>query len=210
MSESARTGRTPVFNDIVSNTMRYLATREDKRKFKVRSDETNYEESDNIVFSGELYNENYELVNEPEVNMTLTGSDRKEFKYALDRTEHGYKLDIGQLNSGSYNYTARVKYQGKELTSTGNFNVRVIGKEMFDLVADFGLMRQLSAQSGGLTLYENQLDQLVDKIKSNEAIKPVISTNKKTDPLINLKWIFGLLALLLAAEWFIRRYMGKY
>ncbi|MBK9553007.1 MAG: VWA domain-containing protein [Saprospiraceae bacterium] len=210
MSESARTGRTPVFNDIVSNTMRYLATREDKRKFKVRSDETNYEESDNIVFSGELYNENYELVNEPEVNMTLTGSDRKEFKYALDRTEHGYKLDIGQLNSGSYNYTARVKYQGKELTSTGNFNVRVIGKEMFDLVADFGLMRQLSAQSGGLTLYENQLDQLVEKIKYNEAIKPVISTNKKTDPLINLKWIFGLLALLLAAEWFIRRYMGKY
>ena len=210
MSESARTGRTPVFNDIVSNTMRYLATREDKRKFKVRSDETNYEESDNIVFSGELYNENYELVNEPEVNMTLTGSDRKEFKYALDRTEHGYKLDIGQLNSGSYNYTARVKYQGKELTSTGNFNVRVIGKEMFDLVADFGLLRQLSAQSGGLPLYENQLDQLVDKIKSNEAIKRIISTNKKTDPLINLKWIFGLLALLLAAEWFIRRYMGKY
>ena len=144
MSESARTGRTPVFNDIVSNTMRYLATREDKRKFKVRSDETNYEESDNIVFSGELYNENYELVNEPEVNMTLTGIDKKEFKYALDRTEHGYKLDIGQLNSGSYNYTARVKYQGKELTYTGNFNVRVIGKEMFDLVADFGLMRQLS------------------------------------------------------------------
>ena len=205
-----RRGRTPVFNDIVSNTMRYLATREDKRKFKVRSDETNYEESDNIVFSGELYNENYELVNEPEVNMTLTGIDKKEFKYALDRTEHGYKLDIGQLNSGSYNYTARVKYQGKELTYTGNFNVRVIGKEMFDLVADFGLMRQLSAQSGGLTLYENQLDQLVEKIKYNEAIKPVISTNKKTDPLINLKWIFGLLALLLAAEWFIRRYMGKY
>ncbi|MBK6373988.1 MAG: hypothetical protein IPF67_12695 [Saprospiraceae bacterium] len=142
--------------------------------------------------------------------MTLTGIDKKEFKYALDRTEHGYKLDIGQLNSGSYNYTARVKYQGKELTYTGNFNVRVIGKEMFDLVADFGLMRQLSAQSGGLTLYENQLDQLVEKIKYNEAIKPVISTNKKTDPLINLKWIFGLLALLLAAEWFIRRYMGKY
>jgi len=210
MSESARTNRTEVFKDIVANTIRYLATREDKRKFKVRSDETNYEESDNIVFSGELYNENYELVNEPEVNMTLVGADKKEFKYTLDRTEHGYKLDIGQLNAGSYNYNAKVNYQGKALISSGTFNVKSVGKEMFDLVADFGLMRQLSSQSGGLTLYENQLDQLVDKIKTNQAIKPIISTNKKTDPLINLKWIFGLLALLLATEWFIRRYMGKY
>jgi len=210
MGESARTGRTEVFNDILGNTIRYLATREDKRKFKVRTDERTYEITDNIVITGELYNDNYQLVNDAEVRLVITDPGKKEFRYILDRTDNAYKLDIGQLPAGTYNYSAKVNFQGKELTSGGSFTVKAAEKELFDLVADFGLLRQISDESGGKFLRVDEIDRLASLIRSNEAIKPVIKSDRKTDPLINLKWIFGLLALLLTAEWLLRRYMGRY
>ena len=51
---------------------------------------------------------------------------------------------------------------------------------------------------------------VAEKIKANETVKPVIYQTTPTNPLINLKWIFALLALLLAVEWFLRRYFGAY
>ncbi len=210
LNESAKTGKTTVFDDIVGNTMRLLATREDKRKFKVRTNERVYEITDNISLTGELYNDNYELINSPEVKLNLTDDAKKEYKYILDRTDNAYKLDIGQLPTGNYHYMARVMFQGKELTSAGDFTVKNADKELFDLVADFGLLRQISGDSGGQFIKVSELDKLADMIKSNDAIKPIIRSDKKTDPLINLKWIFGLLALFLSAEWALRRYLGRY
>ena len=210
LSESAKTGRTTTFDDIVGSTIRLLATREDKRKFKVRTNERVYEISDNISLTGELYNDNYKLVNTPEVKLSLTDAANKEYKFTLDRTDNAYRLDIGQLPAGNYRYMARVLFQGKELTSGGDFTVKNNDKELFDLMADFGLLRQISEDSGGRFISVNELDKLADMIKSNDAIKPIIRSDKRTDPLINLKWIFGLLAFLLSAEWALRRYLGRY
>lgn len=169
-----------------------------------------YEISDNISLTGELYNDNYELVNTPEVKLSLTDAANKEYKFTLDRTDNAYRLDIGQLPAGNYRYMARVLFQGKELTSGGDFSVKNNDKELFDLMADFGLLRQISEDSGGRFISVNELDKLADMIKSNDAIKPIIRSDKRTDPLINLKWIFGLLAFLLSAEWALRRYLGRY
>jgi hypothetical protein len=81
---------------------------------------------------------------------------------------------------------------------------------MYDLVADFGTLRQISDDSKGKFLKLADLDKLVDLIQSNDSIKPILKNNRKTDPLINIKWIFGLLALLLSTEWALRKYMGRY
>jgi hypothetical protein len=51
---------------------------------------------------------------------------------------------------------------------------------------------------------------IADSIKSKMTVKPVLYQTTKTEPLIHLKWIFGLLAVLLGLEWFLRRYFGGY
>jgi hypothetical protein len=50
---------------------------------------------------------------------------------------------------------------------------------------------------------------LADSILAKN-LKPVMYTTQKTENALNLKWIFGILILLLAAEWFMRRYFGGY
>jgi hypothetical protein len=210
LNETAKTGKSEVFDDLLNNTMRLLATREDKRKFKLATNERTYEINNNILFSGELYNDNYELINTPEVNLSVKNTSGKEFTYILDRTEKAYKLDVGRLPAGEYTYRGRVHFQGKDLASDGSFTVKATDKEMYDLVADFGTLRQISDDSKGKFLKLADLDKLVDLIQSNDSIKPILKNNRKTDPLINIKWIFGLLALLLSTEWALRKYMGRY
>ena len=51
---------------------------------------------------------------------------------------------------------------------------------------------------------------IADSIKAKQTVKPVIYQSTHTNPLINLKWIFLLLAGLLSVEWFLRRYFGAY
>jgi hypothetical protein len=107
LNETAKTGKSEVFDDLLNNTMRLLATREDKRKFKLATNERTYEINNNILFSGELYNDNYELINTPEVNLSVKNTSGKEFTYILDRTEKAYKLDVGRLPAGEYTYRGR-------------------------------------------------------------------------------------------------------
>jgi len=54
------------------------------------------------------------------------------------------------------------------------------------------------------------MGSIAEKIKNNAVVKPVIYQTTQTNPLINLKWIFALLAVLLGLEWFLRRYYGAY
>jgi hypothetical protein len=121
-----------------------------------------------------------------------------------------YTLNAGILPVGGYTFKATVNFNGQSLVYEGKFSVQPIELELFETTANHAVLRQLSAKFGGETVYFNQLASIADKIKANETVKPVIYQTTQTNPLINLKWIFALLALLLAGEWFLRRYFGAY
>jgi p-aminobenzoyl-glutamate transporter AbgT len=68
----------------------------------------------------------------------------------------------------------------------------------------------LSRGSGGETVLPNQLDALFERIQTKNSLKPIMYQTAKANPVINIKWIFFALFLLLAIEWFLRRYFGGY
>jgi hypothetical protein len=78
--------------------------------------------------------------------------------------------------------------------------VRPIQVELFETTASHSVLQQLSGKIGGETLPAANMAAVADKIKANQGVKPAIYQTVKTCPLINLKWIFGLLVLLLGAE----------
>jgi len=63
---------------------------------------------------------------------------------------------------------------------------------------------------GGEIMSSGQTDNLANKLLTNEKIKPVVYQSTDTKSVLNFKWLFGLLMLLLSLEWFLRRYMGSY
>jgi len=196
-------------DEIISKLVQYLSTKEDKRKFRSNVAKNNFRENESIRIDAQLYNSNYELVNDPDVTAVIKQGN-KAYDFGFSRNGNAYTLDVGRLQPGKYNYIASCNYEGKVLTSSGNFTVQNIELEQYELTAKHNLLYSLANKSGGEVVSKDSLSVLASRIAANQSIKPVAYYSNQTKPIIDFKWIWGLLIFLLALEWFLRRYWGSY
>ncbi len=199
-----------VTQELVNKTIQYLSLKDDKRKFRSSSTKNIYKENESVILDAQLYNENYESINDPEVNVTITNDAGKEFNYIMNRTQNYYTLDAGRFAEGNYRYISRTNLGGKSYEDKGRFSVQSIQLENFDLTARHGVLKSLSEKYGGKMIYPSEMDALASEIVESDALKPVIFQSSKTQSIMHLRWLFFVLAGLLILEWFIRRYMGSY
>lgn len=199
-----------IFEEFLGKPVQYVSLKEDKRKFRVNLNKAIFDENEPVFLDAELYNQSYELINEPDVRLIVTNSEGNEFNYTFNKTDNAYSLNAGILPVGAYRFQASVGSDGELLTYNGQFSVQPIQLEIYETTADHNLLRLLSERFGGELIYPNQLISVARQIAERETIKPVIYTTTNTRPVINLKWIFILLMSLLTLEWFLRRYYGGY
>lgn len=197
------------FDDLIGKIVQYLAVKEDKNFFRIHCPNS-FKEDEPVEMDASLYNPSYQLVNDPEVTITITNSEDKNFTYTFNRTSNAYHLNAGQLQAGVYHYEAHVKQGAQLYTAKGEFTVTPVQVEATNLVANHQLLYQLAKEHGGKMIFPNQLAGLTDLLKNKDDIKPVIYTHTSYSPLIDMKWIFFLLLLLISTEWFIRKWSGTY
>lgn len=199
-----------ITNEVVGKTVQYLSIKEDKRKFRINTSKNLYNENEPIVFDGELYNDNYELINEADATLTISNQEGKDFPFTFSKTGKTYHLSAGQFPAGYYQYRARVSYKGQELTFDGQFSVQPLQMEGFECTADHAMLSFLSRQHGADMFYPENMQEIAERMAADKGLKSVIYQTNKTRSVINLKWIFWILLTLFSTEWFFRRYFGAY
>ncbi len=208
--DQLQNGSKAITHELLTQLCQYASTKSDKRKFRVTTPKKLFTELEDISFQAELYNDNYELINTPEVFLKIRNADRQEFDYTFNTSGQAYVLQVGKFPEGTYTYTATADLNGVQQTVDGKFVVQAVQLESITSTADHGLLRQLANQNGGVLVYPRDLDQLADQILSNESIKPVLYSTTQTRPVIHLKWLCFILLGALSVEWFLRRYYGGY
>jgi hypothetical protein len=198
-----------VTNEVICKSIQYLVARNDKRKFRVYAIENTFYENESIIFNAEYYNQSYELVNKPEVKITLTNDKGKNYTYTFSRTANAYKLDAGILPPGTYSYTSRV-FGGSNEIAKGLIIVKPLQLEFVDTKANHDILRQLASSSGGQFISFKALNTLAAIIKKQDKVKPVMYEQKDYRDLINQKWVFYFIIALLTLEWFVRKRHGGY
>ena len=208
--DQLQNGSKEITHELIGQICQYVSTKSDKRKFKVTSSKKLYTELDEIFFQAELYNDNYELINTPEVFIKIRNRSGEEFDYSFSTSGESYVLQIGRFPEGSYSWAASTDLNGVRHAHEGRFIVQSIQLEALETTADHGLLRQLASQYGGEMIYPDQVSTLADKIMGNNDIKPVMYSTTQTMPLIHFKWLCLVLLAVLSLEWFLRRYYGGY
>ncbi len=208
--DQLQNGSKEITHELLSQLCQYASTKSDKRKFRVTTPKKLFTELEDISFQAELFNDNYELINTPEVLMIIRNEEREEFDYTFNTSSQAYALDIGRFPQGSYTYMATTELNGIRHAHDGKFVVQAVQLESMSSTADHGLLRQLAEQQGGSFVYADQMDQLADQILQNNAIKPVLYSSTQTHPLIHIKWLCLVLLAGLCMEWFLRRFYGGY
>ncbi|WP_207429664.1 hypothetical protein [Pedobacter sp. SYSU D00535] len=202
-------GNHQAVDELLSKTVQCLSRKDDKRKFRVYTSQNTFDESEHIVLNAELYNDAYELVNTPDVSVTLKNNSNKSFPFIFSRTGNSYILDAGNLPAGEYTFTANTALGNNKYSARGQFIITQQLAELRETTANHQLLNTLSVESGGETVFPHQITELGDKVKNNELVKTVSYENRRFDELVNLKWIFFLILFLLTLEWFGRKRSGE-
>jgi hypothetical protein len=197
------------FDNLLTSIFQYLSLKEDRTQFRVRAEKNIFDEQEHVFFSAEVYDNAFEPTVQPEVTLELSSSKGDKYNYTFTRGDRSYQLDAGVLAPGNYSYAAQTTYGGKVWTKNGKFTVKAIELELYNTMADHGLLRSLSSQTGGTSVTLENADQLTRAILANPA-KAAIEYQTRTKALIHWKFILWVVAFLLALEWFLRRYFGRY
>lgn len=197
------------FDELIGKTIQFLSIKADKGLFRVYCN-NRFSEHEQVQFTAELYNESYEMINSPEVTMSISDQKGKKFDFTFSRTTAAYHLNAGVFPPGDYAYVARVKSGNKVLQESGEFSVAAVYTESLRLVADHSLLHSLASAHKGEMVYPSQLSRLAEMIRKRDDIVSVSYSQKKFSDIINLFWVLLLIIGLLSTEWFIRKRGGAY
>lgn len=197
------------FNEILNKTALFLVAKNDKSPFRVRHNAV-FAENAPVEFSAELFNQSHELVNTPDVKITIKGSGDTTYDAQFSKQNNAYYLNMGELPVGSYTWTAKTQLGNKSYEKSGSFSVQEIFVETANLVANHDLLKSIAQTSGGKCFGRNEMEKVVKEIKANDNIKPVASYQKKYSMLLNSPWYLAAIVLLLGIEWFLRKWHGGY
>ena len=192
------------FNELFSKTVKYLLT--EKNKELIINHKESYLSTENISISAELCNPSRELINEPDLHISINNA----YDYVFSKGDNNYNLNVGMLPEGIYNYRAHTTFGGVEYNASGTFTVESLGVEAQDLTADVERMRSLATQTGGHHYYVTDIQKVINDLENDERITSIAREETRYDDLINIKWLFFSVLGIITIEWVLRKMFGVY
>jgi len=209
LNEFDKTEQTASFDELFGKLIQFLTTTDDKRKFRSYPIKQEFSDTEPVVFESQVYNDIYEPIYGNSIEINITDETGKKNLYSYVTSPGNIRYQIGGLKEGVYGYRARTNINGAVEEVRGEFAVTEQQAELQNLTADFDLLRKVSAATGGNFHPASNMAGLKEKLQRVEA-KSVIHTEESYDSVINLKWVFWILLLLVSAEWFLRKFYGSY
>lgn len=205
LAEHAEKGASPVFDDLVAKIFQYLSIKDDKRKFRVFPTKNAFDENEPILLNAILYNDSYQPVNSPDVSIVIKDSKGKTYNFSFSKAESSYHLEVGILPYGSYTYEAKTMMGNQKYTASGTFIVNEQLTEFQQTIANHQLLFQLAERTNGKMYAPDKISELKKELLKEGKMKTLSYEDRKYEELINLKWLFAVILLLLSTEWFFRK-----
>lgn len=209
LNEFDRFESSVAFDEVFGKLIQYLSTTDDKRKFRSYPVKQEFSDTEAVVFESQVYNDIFEPVYGNTIDIEVTDESGKKTQYKYTTSQGNVRYQIGGLKEGVYKYKSKTDLNQKTEEVRGEFAVIQRQAELQNLTADFDLLRKLSDNTGGHFFPASKLDELKGELQKMEA-KSIIHSEESYEALINLKWIFWALLLMVSVEWFARKYFGSY
>lgn len=194
------------FDDFLGKLVQYLSS--NKRKNRLNLDyESFYQGNNNVIISAQFFNKNYEFDTGEHLIITVTDKVTKQSQtIPLILKNNNYQVDLSSLPASDYSFT--VKATSENISKSGNFKILEYNVEQQFLNADVEKLKRLAAHSQGESYLISNYTGLFENLINDNRFKPIQKSSKNIVPLIDWKYLLGLIVLALAIEWFLRKYNG--
>ena len=209
LMEFAKTQKTTNYIELIQRTTQYLTVKNNTDPFRIILPKR-FNKNDEIILKAEYYNASLERITTPKIKFELKSEENQMIPYEFAKSNVDYTLSLGKLKSGKYTWIASAILNGKIYKKTGVFVVEDISIEVLSTHANHGLLKQIATETNGEFYTLNKSNQLIKDLESRNDIVNIQYEESNFNDLIDWKWLFALLVLLLGGEWFLRRYWGTY
>ena len=197
------------FDAFIQRTAKYLLTGTHNDRFNIQYNNI-YNETDKVEWQAEVYNANFELISDADVNLQLKDEQNHIYEYALLPQEEQYSVNLGHLSPGIYVFEAKAITKDTILYKKGKFVVDTWDVESNKKKANVELLSNLASKSNGQTYYPSQLEELIDTLNNRPDFKERASYIQNLIHLIDTKALVFVLLLLLSLEWVLRKREGHF
>lgn len=209
LMEFAKTQKTTNYTEFVQRTTQYLTVKNNTDPLRVILPKR-FSKNDEIVLKAEYYNSSLERITSPKIKFDLKDEENKLIPYEFAKSSNDYSLSLGRLKPGKYTWVATAVFNGKSTKKSGVFVVEDISIEILSTHANHGLLKQIASETNGKFYTLKKSNQLVNDLENRKDIVNIQYEESTFNDLIDWKWLFFLVIILLGTEWFLRRYWGTY
>lgn len=209
LMEFARTKGNKGFNELIQKSVQYLVVKKNTDALRVNLPRR-FNVNDDVIINAEFYNSSLERITDPSIVYLLTNDKGDKVDYTFAKGELDYRLSLGKLPVGKYDWTAKTTFNGKSYKKSGSFVVNDISLENLETSANHNLLQQIAENSNGKFYTLKNINRMLDDIDKRTDIVTVTSDESTFKDIIDYKWLFFLLILILGFEWFLRRRLGAY
>lgn len=195
------------FDNFILNIIQYLSSNKKNRQLTVTVQPIYYANETIRVFASYL-DKNFNFDNRAKLWLTISNKENDFLKKVpFTALESKFTIELSNIPSGEYEYTVTVENKSPKLS--GSFKVLPFEVEQQFTNANNSTFNVLSNKTKGDIYYINQEDELIKNLVADQRFKSIQKATLSKTPLINWKWILGIIALSLSIEWFTRKYYGK-
>ncbi len=202
-------GAERILENLFSNSVRWLVTREDEKPVQVRPSKEIFAGADPVEFTAQVYDENYRPIDDAEVSLSVT---RKGQASQLTLTPLGngrFEGAFDLLPEGDYAFTARATAGGRQLSEEhGSFSVGGLNVEFQETRTNKLLLQQVASRTGGRYLESSELERLPQDLLSLPSFRSRDVSVARQFELWNKPLMLGIVVALFAIEWFLRKRHG--
>ncbi|WP_281986206.1 VWA domain-containing protein [Aquimarina aggregata] len=194
------------FDDFFGKIVQYLASSKRKSRLNTTS-ESFYYGNANIKIKAEYFTKNYEFDRRGNLRITIKNTDSEATQtIPMILKNNSYEVDLSNLSTGNYEYT--VTAIGENIARSGSFAVLEYNVEQQFLNADVTKLKQVATNTNGKISYLDQQDDLMNSLIQDQRYQVIQKSKENVVSLIDWKYLLAIVILLLAIEWFARKYNG--
>lgn len=194
------------FDDFIGKLVQYLASNKQKNRLNVEY-ESFYGGAGNIIVKAQFFDNNFEFDAREMLTISVKGkfsNEEKSFPFILKN--NNYQVDLSNLPPSEY--TFRVFAKNENISQSGNFQILEYDVEQQFLNADVTKLQRLANNTGGKSYFATNAGDIISDLLNDNRYVAIQKSHLNTIPLVDWKYLLFIIALSLAAEWFLRKYNG--
>ncbi|WP_273275942.1 vWA domain-containing protein [Maribacter polysiphoniae] len=194
------------FDELIGKIILYLSVNEPKDRL-VLDYESFYDHGNDAKITVNYFDESFTFDPNAQITLQLRKKGANTVQDFPMLLKGGYyETDLSNMPSGEYAFS--VKVEDENLTKSGSFNILDFDVEKQFTSSNYKKMERLANGTGGKLYFPKDTHILIDDLLANDQFKPIQKSDENVVPLVDFRFLLGLIIAALSVEWFIRKYNG--